>query len=142
MFGPVITAFSQFAMATNGQNIYNILLILTDGAIHDMSRVKSLIVEASRLPTSIVIIGVGDCEEFDMMEELDSDGSLLRDDGGRVSARDIVQFVRFNDAVRKGVLAEEVLREIPEQVCLHMENIGFKPMSVSNAPAPMPAMPG
>ena len=114
MFGPVITAFSQYAMATNGQNIYNILLILTDGAIHDMSRVKSLIVEASRLPTSIVIIGVGDCEEFDMMEELDSDGSLLRDDAGRVSARDIVQFVRFNDAVRKGVLAEEVLREIPD----------------------------
>ena len=122
--------------------MYHILLILTDGAIHDMSRVKSLIVEASRHPTSIVIVGVGDSDEFELMEELDSDGQLLRDDGGRVAARDIVQFVRFNDAVRKGNLAEEVLREIPEQVCLHMENIGFKPMLVSNAPPPMPAMPG
>ena len=65
----------------------------------------------------------------------------MRDDGGRVAARDIVQFVRFNEAIRKGNLAEEVLREIPEQVCLHMENIGFKPVSVSNVPAPMPAMP-
>ena len=106
-----------------------------------MSRVKSLIVEASRLPTSIVIVGIGESEEFELMEELDSDGQILRDDGGRVAARDIVQFVRFNEAIRKGNLAEEVLREIPEQVCLHMENIGFKPVSVSNVPAPMPAMP-
>ena len=142
MFSPVIQAFAQYAAATSGQNIYHILLILTDGAIHDMSRVKSLIVEASRQPTSIVIVGVGESEEFELMEDLDCDGQLLRDDGGRVCARDIVQFVRFNEAVRKGNLAEEVLREIPEQVCLHMENIGFKPMAVSNAPTPMPAMPG
>ena len=39
-----------------------------------MSKVKSLIVEASVLPTSIVIVGVGESEEFDLMEELDSDG--------------------------------------------------------------------
>ena len=60
--------------AFNGQNVYNILLILTDGAIHDMSKVKSLIVEASVLPTSIVIVGVGQSDEFDLMEELDCDG--------------------------------------------------------------------
>jgi len=55
------------------QNVYPILLILTDGAIHDMSRVKQLIVEASHLPASIVIVGVGNSHEFDLMEELDSD---------------------------------------------------------------------
>ena len=74
MFAPVIQAFTQYAAATSGQNMYHILLILTDGAIHDMSRVKSLIVEASRHPTSIVIVGVGDSDEFELMEELDSDG--------------------------------------------------------------------
>mmetsp|Transcript_10931 Transcript_10931/g.14745 ORF Transcript_10931/g.14745 Transcript_10931/m.14745 type:complete len:109 (+) Transcript_10931:1327-1653(+) len=106
-----------------------------------MSRVKQLIVDSSHLPTSIVIVGVGNSDEFDLMEELDCDGMLLRDDTGRKAARDIVQFVRFNDAIRLGNLAEEVLREIPEQLCLYMENKGFRPNIVSNAPPPMPSMP-
>jgi len=97
-----------------GQNIYHILLILTDGAIHDMSQVKRLLVDTSTLPCSIVIVGVGSSDEFELMEELDSDNQLLRDDDGRRAARDIVQFVKFNEAIAKGNLAEEVLREIPE----------------------------
>ena len=121
--------------------MYHILLILTDGAIHDMSRVKKLIVDASVLPTSVVIVGVGASEELELMEELDSDNQLLTDDDGRPAARDIVQFVRFSEAIRKGNLAEEVLREIPEQLCLYMEHVGFRPTIISNAPAPMPAMP-
>ena len=107
-----------------------------------MSRVKRLIVEASHLPTSIVIVGVGASDEFDLMEELDCDGMLLRDDNGTKAARDIVQFVRFNEAIQKGNLAEEVLREIPEQLCLYMENKGFRPNIVSNVPPPAPPMPG
>ena len=51
---------------------YQILLILTDGEIHDMARVKQLIVDASALPTSVIIVGIGQ-EEFELMVELDSD---------------------------------------------------------------------
>jgi len=51
---------------------YQILLILTDGEIHDMARVKKLIVDSSPLPTSIIIVGIGQ-EEFELMVELDSD---------------------------------------------------------------------
>ena len=51
---------------------YNIFLILTDGEIHDMDKTKELIVEASELPLSIIIIGVGN-EKFKMMKALDSD---------------------------------------------------------------------
>jgi hypothetical protein len=42
---------------------YNILLILTDGEIHDMQATVDLIVQASELPLSIIIIGVGN-EKF------------------------------------------------------------------------------
>lgn len=76
------------------------------------------------MPTSIIIVGVGDAD-FELMEELDCDGKLLTDNRGSVAARDIVQFVRFNEAVRRGDLAEQVLREVPEQVCQQMENTGF-----------------
>ena len=47
------------------------------------------------------------------MEELDGDGGLLRDNDGNECKRDIVQFVAFNEAMKKGDLAEQVLKEIP-----------------------------
>ena len=54
------------------------MLILTDGEIHDMPETKRLIVEASHLPLSIIIIGVGD-EKFKMMKQLDCDKGILTD---------------------------------------------------------------
>lgn len=38
---------------------YMILLILTDGIIHDKEEVKDLLVKCGRLPLSIIIIGIG-----------------------------------------------------------------------------------
>ena len=100
--------------AQEGQELktYFVLLILTDGEIHDMKETKRLIVEASKLPCSIIIVGVGE-EEFDMMVELDSDEKLLKDDKNRFAERDIVQFVRFKEALSRGNLGEELLKEIP-----------------------------
>ena len=40
-----------------------------------MDQTKAAIVEASALPMSIIIVGVGSAD-FDMMEELDSDDQL------------------------------------------------------------------
>ena len=52
------------------------LLIITDGVITDMDATKRTIVENSNLPFSIIIVGVGGAD-FDAMDELDSDDSLL-----------------------------------------------------------------
>lgn len=57
------------------ENTYTILLILTDGVIHDMSATKNEIVRASGLPLSIIIVGIGN-EDFSMMDELDSDDQV------------------------------------------------------------------
>jgi hypothetical protein len=69
--------------------VFNILLVLTDGDIHDMREAKSLIVAASELPCAIVIVGLGD-HNFKDMEVLDADEGILRDDYGKVAKRDIV----------------------------------------------------
>lgn len=53
-----------------------VLLIVTDGVITDMDATKQAIIENSNLPFSIIIVGVGGAD-FDAMEELDSDDSLL-----------------------------------------------------------------
>mmetsp|Transcript_83849 Transcript_83849/g.115749 ORF Transcript_83849/g.115749 Transcript_83849/m.115749 type:complete len:80 (+) Transcript_83849:1342-1581(+) len=66
-----------------------------------------------------------------MMDALDGDDGLLRDDYGNRAKRDIVQFVRFNDCVRRGNLAEEVLKEVPEQVCSYMDLVNFQVQKIA-----------
>jgi len=106
--------------------VYNIFLIITDGEIHDMPETKRLIVEASSLPLSIIIIGVGQ-EKFKAMKELDADKGMLRDESGKTAQRDIVQFVKFKKYSSQGahVLAEKVLKEVPDQLVSYMMKKGI-----------------
>lgn len=61
-----------------------------------MDQTRTAVVEASRLPLSIIIVGVGGAD-FSAMEFLDSDDKLLTSPRGDVATRDIVQFVPFRD---------------------------------------------
>lgn len=73
---------------------YFILLIITDGEITDLDQTRQAIVNASKLPMSIIIVGVGEAD-FKAMEFLDGDGGVLKSVTGEPAARDIVQFVPF-----------------------------------------------
>ena len=104
------------------ENHYYILMILTDGLINDMDETIKYIIEGSKLPLSIIIIGIGN-EDFTNMHTLDADDIPLVDLDGNITKRDIVQFVEFNkfknknNVVNYGTdLAEEVLKEIPRQL--------------------------
>ena len=91
-----------------------------------MDQTKKLIVDLSALPCSIIVVGVGGAN-FSQMEELDGDDGPLRDKTGRACHRDIVQFVEFNKCLLRGNLAQQVLKELPDQFCKHMERMGVKP---------------
>jgi hypothetical protein len=78
----------------------------------------------------VIIIGVGNAD-FSMMEQLDGDNERLSYNG-KAAKRDIVQFVRFNECAQKGNLAEQVLKELPDQVLAYLHNIGWSPNKVSN----------
>ena len=101
------------------ENHYYILLIFTDGTINDTQETIDSIVEASKLPLSIVIIGIGN-NDFTSMEILDGDEKPLTNSFGEKRKRDIVQFVRFNkfkDKINCGSeLDQVVFKEIPRQV--------------------------
>ena len=56
---------------------YFVLMVVTDGVITDMQQTISEIVNASDLPLSIVIVGVGNAD-FDAMDVLDADDEPLR----------------------------------------------------------------
>jgi predicted lipoprotein len=109
-------------MASRQPAEYHVILILTDGEIHDMDQTKRQVVIGSKLPISIIIVGVGD-ENFTKMVELDGDDKILRDQTGTAASRDIVQFVKFNEFNNRTVdaLAEEVLAEVPDQLVNYAE---------------------
>jgi hypothetical protein len=91
---------------------YIVLLILTDGCIHDMEATKTSLVNSSHLPLSIIIVGIGN-DDFDNMVVLDGDDGLI-DTDGRKAIRDLVQFVPFNEFKdNPSLLAKHVLEELP-----------------------------
>ncbi|EDQ89579.1 uncharacterized protein MONBRDRAFT_36908 [Monosiga brevicollis MX1] len=125
-FAPIISRMAGIAEA-HSERQYHVLLIITDGQITDMADTKMAIIKASRLPMSIVIIGVGGAD-FSSMEELDSDHQALSHNGMRAQ-RDIVQFVPFRQYASQGppALAQAVLAEIPSQFLCHMKDNNIRP---------------
>lgn len=139
-FAPIVQAAARKASTYRNGNKYQvsreiesltissfqILLIVTDGAICDMIPTTKAIVEASGLPMSIIIVGVGNAD-FDKMDELDGDNVRLSYNG-RYAERDIVQFVPINDFTERNIvipenimaaLAKEVLAEV-SYICLRL----------------------
>ena len=102
-------------------------MILTDGIINDMERTVDAVVEASYLPISIIIIGIGNAN-FKNMEILDADNGVLMDSNQRKADRDCVQFVQFEKFNNDGIkLAEEVLAEVPKQLVEYFQHQKIAP---------------
>ncbi|EGR27171.1 hypothetical protein IMG5_201120 [Ichthyophthirius multifiliis] len=131
----------------NNYKNYYILLLLTDGQIQDMNLTVASIVKASKLPLSIIIVGLGD-EDFTNMKILDGDQGLV-DINGNVAERDLVQFVRFNKyKTNPAALASKVLEELPDQVVdlftlvdVHPNEVQLVQMNeIQNEKAPPPPL--
>ena len=117
---------------------YNILLIITDGVINDMQRSIDAVVDATRLPLSIIIVGVGDAD-FSNMDTLDADDEPLRHSRtGKYMERDIVQFVPFNEFKNShmSAIAKETLEEVPGQVTSFMSMHNISPNPPKHAKQP------
>lgn len=134
-FAPVINSTIAIARQYEDGRHYFILLIITDGQISDLNLTKRAIINASSLPISIIIVGVGDAS-FDSMDALDSDDALLTA-GGQYASRDIVQFVPMNQFLSNNKpnqciksqidLARKVLEEVPYQLTAYFESKGINP---------------
>uniref|UniRef100_A0A665VV91 Copine III n=1 Tax=Echeneis naucrates TaxID=173247 RepID=A0A665VV91_ECHNA len=135
-FSPIINhvaCFAQQALQQTSASQYFVLLIITDGVITDMDDTRNAIVKASRLPMSIIIIGVGGAD-FTAMEFLDGDDGRLRSQTGEAAMRDIVQFVPFRQFQNapSQALAQSVLAELPQQVSSFFSLFKLKPPQEPN----------
>mmetsp|Transcript_3269 Transcript_3269/g.4610 ORF Transcript_3269/g.4610 Transcript_3269/m.4610 type:complete len:592 (+) Transcript_3269:72-1847(+) len=134
LFAPLLAEAAALAQSAHGTGQYYILLILTDGVIHDMPATVETIVGSAHLPLSILIVGVGDAD-FSAMEELDGDQKRLKSMSGKEAPRDIVQFVELskyqsqNGSCNQHELAKELLAEVPFQFLSYMSAAGISPGS-------------
>uniref|UniRef100_A0A8D0GI69 Copine-2 n=1 Tax=Sphenodon punctatus TaxID=8508 RepID=A0A8D0GI69_SPHPU len=132
-FSPIVNHVARFAAQATQQESatqYFILLIITDGVISDMDETRHAVVQASKLPMSIIIVGVGNAD-FAAMEFLDGDNRVLRSYTGEEAARDIVQFVPFREfrSAPKETLAKAVLAELPQQVVQYFKHQNLPPIN-------------
>jgi len=144
LFSNILAMANQYASrhASQKEQEYTILLVLTDGVINDMDQTIEQIVAGSKLPLSIVIVGVGRAD-FSNMEVLDADDTPLVSNG-KTMERDIVQFVPFRTFQgNPTALAAETLAEIPEQLVSYMSSQKIQPnkaivpseVEIQNAPS-------
>lgn len=141
LFAPLINTLIsevQASMVSGKDDPYShyVMLILTDGVIHDMKQTMDAVVESSYLPISIIIVGVGEAS-FEAMDALDADSERLVSRSGKVQQQDNLQFVPFREMGGSGEkLAREVLRELPEQVVTHFHtHRHLQPRPPANASA-------
>ena len=130
-FGPLI---NKVISRINKEDIfeYHILMILTDGVLEDLQETIDILVDASLLPLSVIIIGIGDAD-FSQMDILDGDETPLTSSKGKKRKRDIVQFVPFNKYqynIEK--LSMEVLAEIPRQIVEYYQFKDLNPEKIGN----------
>uniref|UniRef100_A0A8C3SSI9 Copine-3 n=1 Tax=Chelydra serpentina TaxID=8475 RepID=A0A8C3SSI9_CHESE len=136
-FSPIINHVAKFAAQSAQQGTaaqYYVLLIITDGEITDLDQTRQAIVNASKLPMSVIIVGVGDAD-FKAMEFLDGDDGVLKSLTGEPAARDIVQFVPFRQFLNapREALSQTVLAEVPKQLVSYYKMQGWAPVKLPAA---------
>ncbi|GBB89250.1 hypothetical protein RclHR1_15930002 [Rhizophagus clarus] len=140
-FSPIIdqtAAKIQREIDNGNDNVYYILLIITDGVVTAMEPTIRAIINAGKFPLSIVIVGVGNAD-FTNMKILDADDKpLIQKPNPQtrkpavVMERDIVQFVAMRDFQSEAAaydLPKAVLEEIPDQFMDYMTRHKIDPRS-------------
>ena len=132
-FSPMIRNEINSIKKENNPLKYHVLMILTDGVIVDQQATIDSVIEASFLPFSLIIIGIGN-DHFQEMIELDGDDAPLISSNGVKRLRDCVQFVPFNKfRNNEEELASQVLSEIPRQIVEYYSILKIYPNALQTA---------
>jgi hypothetical protein len=110
----------EIAERSNSQ-AYQILLILTDGAVTDIQQTRKSLENATDAPLSVVIVGIGGAD-FSAMKFFDE---FQEGVGG---GRDICTFVEFSCfADNRSALSKATLGQIPKQLVDYFYGKGILP---------------
>ncbi len=122
---PVIDNFKKM-INNKSISIYNVLMIITDGIIDDISKVIDSVVDAQSLPLSILIIGIGE-EPTEEMRRLNMELGPLYDSNGKRMDRKVVTYIHFQNYQNNfNMLKNELMKTIPENVIEYLNNFSKK----------------
>ena len=123
-FCPVIRKEIEMITGENNLLIYHVLMILTSGSLTDLDETIEAVIEASYLPFSLIIIGIGDGDFTKMMK---FDINAIPSNKKRI-LRDFVKFVIFN-AYKHNIseLQKKVFEDIPNQMVEYYNKIKINP---------------
>ncbi|KAJ3396172.1 hypothetical protein HDU92_003844 [Lobulomyces angularis] len=118
------------AIAEIDEVCYTVLLILTNGSDQNITETINSIVQASVLPFSIIVVGVGSCDLQEFFN-LESENGLLKNSLGETAQREIAQFVPTSDfeLVTGEIVTHSVLALVPGQVMQYLNLNGIKPVA-------------
>lgn len=123
MFGPLLRR-SMAKARSLPPNKYLVLLIFTDGDLSDFLETCDILIDCSRLPLSLIIVGLGS-GDFTFMQKLDDNDMQMTNAQGQKTERDLVRFVQFATAKQNPkILKEEVIKELPRQIVEYCRFVG------------------
>ncbi|KAJ6249780.1 copine-8 [Anaeramoeba flamelloides] len=96
-FSTLISGAVSMSKVTKNSE-YTILIIITDGELVDLLPTRTALMSASKLPLSIIIVGVGDQEDFTKLEYLSSKEFINE---AKLN-KNVVTIVNFNETFEKG----------------------------------------
>ena len=104
------------------------MTIMTCGEIFDYQEMVDQLVKASKLPVSIIIIGIGD-NDFQSWKQIDTSITPLQSQtSNEFMERDCVQFIKFNKYKDSpGSLIRAIMKEIPNQMTEYFRNADIQP---------------
>eukprot|EP00568_Trieres_chinensis_P013882 CAMPEP_0183320008 /NCGR_PEP_ID=MMETSP0160_2-20130417/65152_1 /TAXON_ID=2839 ORGANISM="Odontella Sinensis, Strain Grunow 1884" /NCGR_SAMPLE_ID=MMETSP0160_2 /ASSEMBLY_ACC=CAM_ASM_000250 /LENGTH=250 /DNA_ID=CAMNT_0025486611 /DNA_START=15 /DNA_END=765 /DNA_ORIENTATION=- len=131
---PVLdAAISRSLRRSQSQLSYGVLVILCcDGAIADVAESMEKICQASYVPLSVIIAGIGD-GEFPDLSAMKLDNAALSSPSGNAYMRDVARFVQYSQYDNS---AEEFVgkaaEKIPNQLVQYYLSNGIFPKEIEN----------
>eukprot|EP00850_Spirogloea_muscicola_P001471 SM000005S17268 [mRNA] locus=s5:1103464:1108359:+ [translate_table: standard] len=126
LLAPLILEATHVAEAARHTKSYACLVIITDGVVVDLEATITAVVQASYLPMSIFIIGLGDAS-FNRMEVFETKKQKLRTAAGVAAARAAISFAAMRDHKTAKEVSQRMLVELPAAVLDYMRAKGIRP---------------
>eukprot|EP00455_Lapot_gusevi_P048242 TRINITY_DN6632_c0_g1_i1.p1 TRINITY_DN6632_c0_g1~~TRINITY_DN6632_c0_g1_i1.p1 ORF type:complete len:137 (-),score=17.34 TRINITY_DN6632_c0_g1_i1:119-529(-) len=122
----MLNMVEDFARVGRVEETYYVLLLICNETFDYRTTVRCL-VRLSRLPVSIILVGLGS-GKMEFFHQVDSDHAALQSDG-TYAKRDLIQFVPFREFSSEADLARATLAELPVQFCWYQAQQGNVPPS-------------
>ena len=111
----VLKGIDEFKTEANRKK-YKVMLIISDGQIHDIKELTNKIVKSANYPISIIVLGVGG-HNFNELERLDDVKCRLVNDKGEKPIRNNIQFINLDKFHSFATVMNTIFNRVSVQFC-------------------------